>query len=413
MPEYDAIVVGAGIIGLSTAFHVKKAHPDAKILVVDKFGSAGQASTAKSASAFRCLFSSHTNYVLADSSVEFYRHVQEESDEEDYREVLPILRGSARDNIVYKEYESDELAKKLSLKTEFARDEEASMMHLGSIFRGVFISKAGVVDADCLVRFYEAEFLRLGGEVQYGVEVEDLALEPCEPLGIPNEPYFWQDARITGVKTKKGLIRAKKTILATGAWMAELLDSIGIECFIKPRKRQLFSVPAKDAALHRLLFTKEFNQAGCLPFTVLPRPRAFLRPFPTEGNFWVGYADDFPRPFKLEEDPQAEKNFYQYGIYQVLTKYFPQFKDCRPTSSFAGLYEVNTLDGQPVVFEQNDLIVVGGASGSGIMKADAIGRIASALYKGDEYAVLHGGRKFRVSDLSLRNRRTELEKLVI
>jgi len=59
------------------------------------------------------------------------------------------------------------------------------------------------------------------------------------------------------------------------------------------------------------------------------------------------------------------------------------------------------------------LIVVGGASGSGIMKADSTGRIAAALYKGEEYAVLYGGREFKVSDLSLKERKVEREKLII
>jgi glycine/D-amino acid oxidase-like deaminating enzyme len=77
------------------------------------------------------------------------------------------------------------------------------------------------------------------------------------------------------------------------------------------------------------------------------------------------------------------------------------------------LYEINTLDGQPLIFEENGLMVVGGASGSGIMKADAIGRIAAALYSGEEYALLYGDRKFRISDLGLKNRRVEPEKLVI
>jgi glycine/D-amino acid oxidase-like deaminating enzyme len=94
-------------------------------------------------------------------------------------------------------------------------------------------------------------------------------------------------------------------------------------------------------------------------------------------------------------------------------KYFPQLMDCQPFSAFAGLYEINTVDGQPVIFEENDLIVAGGASGSGIMKADAIGRIAAALYKGEEHALLFGDRKFKVSDLGLKNRNVEPEKLVI
>ena len=96
-----------------------------------------------------------------------------------------------------------------------------------------------------------------------------------------------------------------------------------------------------------------------------------------------------------------------------MVKYFPQFKDRRPFSSHAGLYSVNTLDGHAVVFEENDLIVVGGASGSGIMKADAIGRVAAALFCGKEYATLYGGRRLKVSDLGLKDRRIEPEKLVL
>lgn len=428
MVEYDVIIVGAGILGLSTAYHIKNENPKARVLVVDKLDAAGQANTAKSGSAFRCLFSSYTNLVLADSSVRFYSHLQKNLNvdlklkwigylwlltEEDYRETRPVLDGLARKGLEYEEYDGDELASKLSMQTDLASDEEAQLMGLGNVCKGILIPKAGVFDADCLVRFYEEKFSRLGGKIQYSVEVENLVAEPRKPLGIPEEPYFWQDTRVAGVNTDRGFIKAKKTVLAAGAWIPQLLDAVGMECFIKPKKRQLFSVEAKTQDLQQLLFTKGFNSVGCIPFTILPKPRVFIRPFPNEKVFWLGHADDFPRAFKLEEEPRPEKRFYQYGIYQVLVKYFPQFKDCKPSSAFAGLYEINTLDGQPVIFEENDLIVVGGASGSGIMKADAIGRIAAALYRNEKFTVLYDDKKFRVSDLSLRNRCVEPETLVI
>ena len=47
------------------------------------------------------------------------------------------------------------------------------------------------------------------------------------------------------------------------------------------------------------------------------------------------------------------------------------------------------------------------------MKADAVGRIAAALYAGEEYAELYGGEKFRVSDLGIRERKVEPEKLIL
>ena len=428
MVKYDAVVIGAGILGLSTAYYIKRDNPNAQILVIDKLNAAGQANTAKSACAFRCLFSSNTNFLLADSSVEFYRYVQEDLKidlklkftgylwllcEKEYKELLPVLTSLVRKGFAYEEYEEEELAKRLNMRTNLAEDEEARLMNLENVYKGIFIPKAGIVDADCLVRFYEEEFLKMGGKIQYGVKAEKFIVEPCEPLGVPGEPYFWQDARIAGVKTDRGPIKAKKTILAVGAWIPQFLDEIGIECYIKPKKRQIFPVEAKTPELKKLLFVKGFSSENCLPFTILPKPRVFIRPFPTEGVFWLGYSDEFLRAYKLEENPQPEKSFYEYGIYQVVVKYFPQFKDRRPTSPWAGLYAINTLDGQPVIFEENDLIVVGGASGSGIMKADAIGRIAASLYKGEEYALLYGDRKFRVSDLSIKERKIEPEKLII
>lgn len=428
MTDHDAVVVGAGIMGLSTAYHLKSRSPNRDIVVIDKLGAAGQGSTAKSAAAFRCLFASRTNFALADSSAEFYRHVQEELhrdlklrwagylwffDEDGYRRMLPVLRDLASKGFKYKEYDEDELAKKLDMKTAFAEDPEAKMMGLGDVHKGILIPKAGLIDVDSLVKFYESEFLRLGGKIQYNTEAKELIVEPRQPLGMPGEPYFWQDSTVTGVKTNKGLLKAKKTIIAAGPWVSQLLDPIGIESFVKAKKRQVFSVKAKTEALKKLLFSREFTDAGCLPFTILPKPSAYIRPAPEEDALWLAYADEFPRAFKIEDDPQPEENYYTYGLYQVMSKYFPQFTNCQPFSAFAGLYEINSIDGQPLIFEENGMMVVGGASGSGILKADAVGRIAAALYNDEEYALLYGDKKFRVSELGLKHRSVEPEKLVI
>jgi glycine/D-amino acid oxidase-like deaminating enzyme len=110
MAECDVLIIGAGIIGLSTAYHIKSLNPKLNVLVVDKLGAAGQGSTAKSAAAFRCFFTSHTNFALADSSAEFYKHVQDGMkidlklrwagylwlfDEGEYRKMLPVLKELA------------------------------------------------------------------------------------------------------------------------------------------------------------------------------------------------------------------------------------------------------------------------------------------------------------------------------
>lgn len=434
MIQYDAVIVGAGIVGLSTAYHIKEKNPGQKILLVDKKPAAGQGNTSKSAAMFRNFFSSPTNMALVRTSTEFYDDVEKKGtdlkirrtgylwlfNEDKFREIEPVLEDMKNSGLEFTLYEPDELTEKIKINTNVSQDEEAQMMHLPNVYKAVFVSNAGSIDVESLVKFYELGFKEMGGEISYNTEVSQIIVEPEEPLNMPGEPYFWQKSKITGVKTNKGEIKAKKTIIAAGAWTKSLVDPLGYSTYIEPIKRQIFSVKAKTSELNELLHTETFKkehpgQAGCMPFIILPGG-LYLRPAPEEDAVWLCYSDGSPiRGFKLEDEPEisAEENFYKYGIYQVITKYFPQFIGAEPFKAFAGQYEINTLDKQPVIFEQNDLMVVGGASGSGIMKADAIGRIATALYDGEEFAELFGGELFKVSDLSLKNRKVVPEKMVI
>jgi len=428
MSTYDAVVVGAGIFGLSTAYHIKKLRPKDRILVIDQLSAAGQGNTAKSAAMFRCVFYSRTNLTLVDTSVEFYRHVYEKLkvdlklkwtgylwlfSEQEYMEISPVLQSLAERGLEYKSFDEKELAEKLNMNTHVNNDEEAQMMGLADANVGIFVPKAGSIDIDELVKFYESEFKKMGGVTQYNTRVDSIIIEPETSLGIPGEPYFWQHPHATGVKTNRGEIKAKKTIIAAGAWATTLLDNIGIDTPSQPIKRQLFTVRASTDSLKQLLHAKGFGKENCMPFTILPNPRVYIKPALEEGSFWFSYGDDFPRAFKLEDDPQPEENYYQYGLYQVATKYFPQFAGCQPSSAWAGQYALNTLDGQPAIFEEGDVIVVGSCSGSGNMKGDAVGRIAAALYAGEEYALLYGEKEFKISDLGLKQRKVEPEKLII
>ena len=428
--EYDAVVIGAGILGLATAYHMRRENPDHRILVLERLSGPGQASTAKSAGMFRVFFYSRTNLKLAHTSVAFYKHLEEEGvklgirwvgylwlfDEEAYSRVRPVLDALSARGLSYTVYEARDLEAMMGLRAKVSEDEEASMMGLPDVECGVFVPEAGSIDVDALVRFYEASFLRLGGEIRYNTEVKGLLLEPRKPLGLPGEPFLWQEAHVAGVETDKGAIRARKVVVAAGAWSHKLLGQIGLECFSRPKKRQMFSIRvAGRPELERLLWSKGFNKEGCMPFTILPRPRVYIRPAIEEGALWLSYADELGRPFEEEPElePRPEPEFYEYGLYQVAVKYFPQLEGCRPHASWAGYYAENPIDHQPVIFEEADVIFVGGASGSGIMKADAIGRIAAALYSGQEEAELFGGETFRVSDLGIKERRVEPELLVI
>ena len=318
--------------------------------------------------------------------------------------MFPVLGELKAKGLAYKEYLPEDLSRILGLHVSFGGDQEAQRLGLGDVYRAVFVPKAGVIGVMSLVRFYESEFLKLGGEIQYRTQVTKLIVEPRFPIGLSGEPYFWQDSYVAAVETTRGTIKAGKIVLAAGAWLSQLLDQVGIECFVKPQKRQVFNVKAETEALKTLLQNRDFSDAGCMPFIILPKPSVYLRPNLEGEGFYVGYADEFPRAFLLEEHPKPETDFFQHGLQPVVEKYLPQFKSAESSGGFAGLYEVNTLDEQPIIFEDHGMVVVGGGSGSGIMKADAIGRIAAAVYAEQDYAVLFGGKQFRVSDLGIKER---------
>jgi len=426
--RFDVVIVGAGIIGLSCAYHLKSENPDLKIVVLDKAAAAGQGDTAKSAGAVRNVFTSEVNRLLADTSLDFYSHVQEDLgfnldldfvgylwllNYEEFRRLEGLLDSVKREGVRVRVWEKEDLRDMIGgMNMDFSEsDEEARVLGLGSIFKGLQGIKCGTVSPDLIVNFYEQEFRKAGGSIVYNTKVESLLLEPTTKLGIPSEPVVWQDKRIVGVKTQGGNVYAETTVVATGRWTSKLLDSVGIDSRIKPKKRQIFSL--RGPKIEALLETKGFNEHSLMPFTILPRAGVLMRPERAERGFWVGAADELGRPFMFEEDPQPERDYYTYNIYPILSKYFPHFKDVTPTNMWAGQYDVNTLDANPYIFQEAGTIVAAGLSGSGIMKADAVGRIAAALYAGNEHAELYGGRKIKVSRLGVAERDVGIERFVL
>ena len=218
-----------------------------------------------------------------------------------------------------------------------------------------------------------------------------------------------------------GELEAKSTVVACGAWNNELIEPIGIDGHVKAKKRQLFSVSAEnDGPLLSLLRTKGFNDLGLIPMVILPKSGVHFKPVSEERKFWIACEDEVNRPYinipdKDLDSYRAEPGYYERGVLPVLSAYFPQFRNARPESMWAGLYAYNTVDYLPYAFREGNLIVVGGDSGSGIMKGDALGRIVDALYRegDDSSASLYGGTAYGVSKIGFEKRDVKREEWVI
>jgi glycine/D-amino acid oxidase-like deaminating enzyme len=425
--ECDILVIGAGVLGLSSAYYMKKSNPSRRIIVIDKYSGPGQGNSAKSEGGFRNVFTSETNYLLADTSIDAFKHIQEDLNYDiklDFIGYLWLFSQQQHENLkpaIESILERGEDVRILTLEelketipglvTTFIDDEEVELLGIEDIVVGVYGKKCGGLDADALLRAYEQEFIKLGGEVMYNTEATKLILKPIEELGLPGEPFVWQEKIIIGAETNKGEISANKTVIAAGVWADQLLNPLGIESFQKPKKRQIFAF--KDPKLEPFLKVEGLNAHGVMPLTILPKANILFRPELNEGSIWLACADNLGRKFELEEDPQPEEDYYTNDVYYVLVKYFPCFTDVRPMNMWAGQYAINSLDETPVLYSIPGLYYIGAASGSGIMKADSLGRVLEALVNGEDYAELYGGKKFKISHLGIKHRHVDHEDFVI
>jgi FAD-dependent oxidoreductase domain-containing protein 1 len=444
LPDFhvDVLVVGAGVLGIASAFHLQSNNPSKKILVIDNLGGPGQAGTGRSAAMFRNTFTSYDNQVLANSSIEYYLSLQRGSgvdlglelvgylwlmSDRQFRANAKNVEKMTRNGIELRTYTRDELRQSIAgISTTFdSSDPEAAAVNLEDVDAAVFGVKCGKLEPDRLTKFYYNQFTARGGQSRFNTRATGLLIEPRKKLGIEGEPFIWQEQEIAGVQTKglfEGEIYAEKIVLAGGAWNNVLLEPIGLDGYVKSKKRQIFQISvANRPKLREMLFTKGFNDYGVIPFVVLPKCGIYAKPVRMGEQLWIGCDDELNRAFidTPDFDPARytpEPSYYQNGVYPVLSSYFPHFRDINPSGMWAGLIAYNTLDYLPYVFESGgNLIVVGGDSGSGIMKADSLGRVVEALYRlgPDSEALLYGNVSYPVSKLGVKKRSVEREEWVL
>ncbi|MEM4384337.1 MAG: FAD-binding oxidoreductase [Candidatus Caldarchaeum sp.] len=423
MPDIDVVVVGGGILGLASAYYIKSLHRELSVTVIERGRDVGQGNTARSVGGYRQgIFTSYVNRVLAETTIQHLREAEASGETSlNMREVgyLILLDENRLKNVktvvetFLKEGKAvllspETLSKTLHMRTDFTGDEEAMLMGLSNIKAGLFAPRCGFLDVEKVVNLYKKRCIEAGVELILGKRVEKLLLEPENPLGIPREPRAWQKVRVAGVVVDGEVIRAGKVVVATGSWTPQLLDPLGVDCFVKAKKRQLFVVSA-EGELHKLL-TNTWDGGRPMPMMFFPNG-LYIVPRISDKAFWVSLTDEFGRGFGLDDEP--EPSYYIDNVYPPLVKYYPQFLNARASSMWAGTYSMNYLDGNPLIFRFLNCLVVTGASGSGVMKSDAIGRIAEAALFGKEYAILHGGVKFEVSRLGVENRRVDKEYFIL
>jgi len=421
VPEYDIVIIGAGITGLASGYHLKREKPDLNIAIVDKYRTFAQGNTAKSAAGYRDLFTSQVNRKLSGSSIGFYRHIQHDLKVDlgmHLNGYLFLMDNKRLDQDVVKTFISEgraEIVQESSISemgyiTKPKKDEK-ELLNLSDIDGALLGYNCGIIEPDRICAYYESELRKMGVSFFYNTEVKNLRFEPQTRLNYPGEPFLWQKMEMRNLETSNGTFRAETTIVCADMWTNVLLNSAGIDSHVRGKKRQVFRITGEPAS--RLMSHTMRPEQTVMPFTIFPSYGIVMRPEPGSSSVWISVADDYNRPFEEEDDPKPEPEFYENSLFPVIRSYLPQFSSCRVSSMWAGHYSYNTIDRTHYVFKEGNLIVATGSSGSGIMKADAIGRVVSSLYSGRKKTTLYDGSSIETGDLGVEERRVSTEHMVI
>ncbi len=235
----QVIIVGAGILGLASAYHLLRDHPDLDLLVVERLPGPGRGNTARSAAAYRDMFSSPINRRLSQGSIAFYKQIQNQSFPLNLKDigylwlmrsaqmdrVRPVLTDMAQSGVQFTILQRQELTDRLSGFTA------------GDITGGVLGKNCGILNPINLPGITKRN------PAGWGPDLSIIRKSPALPATI----------RVRSMASLQpgNQITADTIIVATGAWMSSTLARADLKVPVTPIKRQLFAVSARAQPLDR------------------------------------------------------------------------------------------------------------------------------------------------------------------
>ncbi|HVC99943.1 MAG TPA: FAD-binding oxidoreductase [Candidatus Dormibacteraeota bacterium] len=357
-----AVVVGAGIIGTSTAFNLARLGMR-DVVVLDREGVAAQASRL-SAGLVRTHYSNAPEARLALRGLHWFENWGElvGGDPGFHRTGLanPVDRGDhekLRRNVA--------MLKEVGVETWLVGPEELVElepgMHVDEDQLAAYEPRSGYADPGGTTRLMAAAARRLGVDVREGVTVTAVAT---------------QGDRVIGVETSAGFIAAPVVVLATGAWSVPLAAAAGV------------AIPIETVAV-RLAFVRRPDAMRMGPgghLVVLDRAHgSYTRPDGEELSM-VGLAGarvSIPNADDYETAAPPSGEFEELARAQVARR-FPSFVNAPVVSRRSGPVDA-TPDLCAIIDRAGPagLHLAVGMSGSGFKKGPAIGEAVAEL-------VVHG-----------------------
>jgi sarcosine oxidase subunit beta len=334
-------VIGAGAIGASVAYHLALLGAR-DVVLVDRGDIAGGA-TAKAMGGVRQQFSTAAEVILARESIRFFEELGRP-----YFHQVGYLFLAATDGGLEALESRRELQAGLGVPVEAVDPTRVAQLAAGvfteDIRGGAFCPTDGVADPPAVTR----ELVRRA--VELGVDVRE--------------------------RTPADAVAADVRVIASGAYSAEVGDSLGVELPVRPLCRQLFETSVVAGLADRLPMVLEAESG----FHFRRRGEHLVVAMPDPVPRW-GFAEEVDRAVLPD-------------LLERLGHRFPPAAGARAERAWAGLYDM-TPDAHPVVGAVGDgLYAACGFSGHGFMQSPAVGRALAE-------DILHGGSSLDLSPYRL------------
>jgi sarcosine oxidase subunit beta len=359
MRSAEIVIVGAGVVGASVAYHLAKRGCH-NVLVLDRFGTPGQGSTGKATGGYRAQFGSVVNVRLSLLSRQHLVAFRDETGVDPGYDPVGYLFLATRAEQLDGLRAALELQSRAGLheSREVSTTEIAALnphIATGDVLGGSFCPSDGFIEPLQILRGYIAAAERLGVRFEY-----DAGWVEPRPIG---------DSRreIVGVQTAKESIATRCLVNAAGAWAARLTRALDVSLPVQPSRRQVAVTEVCDVGNDRMPMTIDVEDG--FHFRARDGRLLLLRPDPPAAG-----GD----PFDIQVDDAWVREVAQRAVTRL-----PRLRDVRidRAACRAGLYEM-TPDHHPVLGAApgvQGFYLANGFSGHGVMHAPAAGQILAEI----------------------------------
>jgi len=361
----STVIVGGGIWGLSTAYHLARAGRTG-VLVLERNGRLFEETTSQAAGLVGQIRATPLMRCAIRYAIDLFTGFERETGHDPgFRQVGSLLLALTPERMSSFE-EHVEHANRNGVEARFVDGSEMSRLapHMDPtrVEGGYFVPEDGYLDpVKCAKAFCDAAE-EAGVEIRAGTEV----------TGLPV-----RDGRVAGVETDAGPLEAEQVVVTAGPWTGILARTIGYEPAMVPiRHQRVTTVPVEGIPDHHPVV--RVTDASC-----------YLRP--EEGGYLYGFFEpdptsyeDLPAGFRtadIEEPVEVMQEARERlaPIFPVLRKLqIADYKRGLTTFAPDGAYLVGKVPGIEGLFAAT------GCAALGIAGSAAVGRwLAGLVARGD------------------------------